>query len=301
MIQERYITTLKCLESLITIISSLVDLQLYVILFWTSQKYYVIHSRSKNENINKKNYIVIISLNMQSKKFHFSTFSLTTKKTVVITGVSEVRYISKIKLNPKVLQEFLNYQNTEYLTTSFNIMLITSDNKVLLMQRSQSFHFPKVMEDLYYNNVNTKLLNSLYQSEIEHLGQVFFEYLPKPKTDLTFESRKIVHIFPGGHSLKNETIIKTLLRELYEETSIEINVKDLKFKETLIFNVLIYDSLIKKSFNNFVFPVKINMSSQEVSNKFKETIHTKNPIFINIKEYNNLYDAFLQVQNFILL
>lgn len=242
-------------------------------------------------------------LSMQNKKFNFSTFSLTIKKTKVITGSLEIRHISKVKLNPSLLEKFLKYQNTDYLETSFNIMLITSDSKVLLMQRSQSFHFPKVMEELYYNKINTKLLDTLYQSEADHVGKVFFSYLQQPKVNIssTFESKKIVHIFPGGHSLKNETIIKTLLREFQEETSIKVNVKDLRFEKTLVFNVLIYDSLIKKSFNNFVFPIRTSMNSQEVSVKFKETIHAKNPIFININGYNNLYDAFVKIQNFILL
>jgi hypothetical protein len=235
------------------------------------------------------------------KKFNFNNFSLTAKKTTVITGSSEVRYISKIKLTPALLKEFFSYQNEAYLTTSFNIMLITTDSKVLLMQRNQSFHFPKVMEGLRQNNINPNLFDSLYKREVDQISKIFFSFLPSNNTLKSTIQNKIVHIFPGGHSLKKETIIETLLREFREETNIILNVDDLKFEQTCIFNVIIYDSLIKKYFNNFIFPAKVNMSSQEVSKNFKETNHTKNPTFININGYNTLYEAFLHVQNFILL
>jgi ADP-ribose pyrophosphatase YjhB (NUDIX family) len=238
---------------------------------------------------------------MNLKKFNFNNFSLTTKKTTVLTGSSEVRYVSKIKLTPTLLKEFFNYQNEAYLSTSFNTMLITTDNKVLLMQRNQSFHFSKVMEGLHQNNVNSNLFDTLYKTEVDYISKIFFSFLPTDSTLKSTITNKIIHIFPGGHSFKKETIIETLLREFHEETNINLSVDNLKFEQTYIFNVIIYDSLIKKHFNNFIFPAKVNMSSQEVSKNFKETNHTKNPTFININGYNTLYEAFLHVQNFILL
>ena len=59
--------------------------------------------------------------------------------------------------------------------------------------------------------------------------------------------------------------------------------------------------MIKKYFNNLVFPTKVNMSSQDITKKFKNTKHTINPTFINIDINRSLHENFLKVQNFMLL
>jgi hypothetical protein len=219
------------------------------------------------------------------------------EKNIIISGIYERRYIHKIKIDTTILKEIFNSYNYER-KYSFNLMMITSDHKVLLLQRTQSFHFPKVVKDLKLNKINFNLLDSLYTSELEKIGQLFFNFMP------TFEHKNrsnFVHIFPGGHSNYNEKVILTLLREFEEETSIKIDITKLRFNQSFIFKVLIFDIAVKRTFKNFVFPVKVDMSSQEILQKFKETKHTRNPTFIDINTCNSLFDAFVQVQKFMLL
>ena len=221
-------------------------------------------------------------------------------KRAIMTGTNERRYISKIKVNPSILRDIFKSVSTKKI--SFNLMMITTDQKVFLLQRSQSFHFPKVIKDLKANKINFDLIESLYTSELEKIRNLFFSFIP-PLNDSFGPNGKqpIVHIFPGGHSSYNETVIFTLLRELYEETSININFKDLRFNQSYMFKVSIYDAMIQRTFENFIFPVKVNMSSHEILQKFQETKHTRNPTFIDINQNDSLFEAFIRVQYFMLL
>lgn len=216
---------------------------------------------------------------------------------VLANGTNEKRQIAKVAVNSSVLKSIFSSVCT--CTTSFNLMIITTDTKVLLLERTQSFHFPRVVRDLKLNRISMNLLTSLYTSELEKIRQLFFDFLP-PLINYGV-TEKIVHVFPGGHSMRNEPISKTLIRELQEETSIDINIQDLRFNKSCIFNVLIYDCIINRYFNNFIFPVKINMSSEDIHLQFKETKHTRNPTFVDISQCKTLFDAFLQVQRFMIL
>lgn len=226
------------------------------------------------------------------------------EKNIFMDGVTEKRSISKIKVNPSIIKAVFNSVGRSKI--SFNLMMMTTDQQVLLLERTQSYHFPKVVRDLKSNIVNFNLLRSLYTSELEKIKYTFFNFvssLPLIEASFPLKERfntKAIHIFPGGHSSRQETIIWTLLRELREETCLNISVKDLKFNQSCIFSVLIHDLTIQKSFNNFVFPVKVNMNSQDIIQNFKETKHTRNPTFINIKGLS-LFEAFVVVQKFMLL
>jgi hypothetical protein len=217
-------------------------------------------------------------------------------KKIVIHGTNEKRQIVKVAVNPGILNSLFDSVCT--CTTSFNLMITTTDTKVLLLERSQSFHFPKVVKDIKLNKININTLRSLYTSELERIRELFFDFLP-PFNRVVDE--KIVHVFPGGHSNRNEPISKTLLRELQEETSMNINIQDLCFNESCIFHVLIYDCIIKRYFNNFIFPVKIKMNSENIRLQFKETKHTRNPKFVDISQCKTLFDAFILVQRSMIL
>jgi ADP-ribose pyrophosphatase YjhB (NUDIX family) len=220
------------------------------------------------------------------------------QQSINIFGDYERRYIDIIRINSTILQKILNSVNFDR-NYSFNLMMITKDHKVLLLQRAQSFHFPKVVRDLKLNKINFNLLNSLYTSELEKIRRLFFNFLPT----ITYTDRcsKFIHIFPGGHSNNMEKVISTLLREFKEETSINIDIKQLSFNQSLIFKVLIFDIMVKKTFKNLVFPVKVAMSSQEIFQSFKQTKHTRNPTFVDITTSDSLYDAFIKVQKLMVL
>lgn len=289
---------------------------------------------------------------MKRKKFYyFFGLSEPIEEVLTITGIYEKREIIKLKTNSNMLCDI--FHTICSMSASFNLMMITTDNKVLLLERSNSFHFSKVVKDLKCNKINFNLFNSLYTSEIEKIRQIFFDFLPPlplendrkiicsegssvpsqlgwnfqfrvgalyQKNNISKfkninhswrhsqnaqNSREVrdnkIYIFPGGHCAYKESIINALLRELQEETCIKLNMQDLLFHQSCIFNVLIYDFIIKKPFDNFVFPVKINMSSLDIIQNFKETQHTRNPIFINISDCKNLFEAFVQIQKFMLL
>ncbi|CCV02156.1 hypothetical protein IIV25_138R [Invertebrate iridovirus 25] len=234
----------------------------------------------------------------------------------IFTGHTEKRYISTIKVNSDILKNILNtVVPPMHITTpsllwgeskhkiSFNLMIITTDNKVLLLERTQSFHFPKVVKDLKNCKINFRLLDTLYHSEIEKIRKLFFDFLPpltnfEPKFRLKNSS---VRIFPGGHSMRGESIVLTLLRELYEEIGYSFPIDELKFNQSCVFKVLIYDLIVKKTFNNFVFPVKVEVMSNCILQCFKETKHTRNPTFIDISKCTSLFDAFVKVQEYMLI
>lgn len=218
------------------------------------------------------------------------------QKITILKGAKEARYISKVKVDSTILSNFLN-ATPKRSKPSFNLMMITLDHKVLLLQRSQSFHFSKVIKDLKINKINLDLLESLYSTEVEKIRRLFFDFFPPL---ISKEKEPIIHIFPGGHSNHKETVCQTLLRELFEETTINIKVDDLRFNQVYIFKVFIYDLMVKKIFKNFVFPVKVNLSSCDICKNFKETKHTKQPTFIDIGG-QSLFDAFVKVQEFMLI
>src|SRR5574344_268592 len=87
-------------------------------------------------------------------------------------GLKEMRYISPIKVTTGILTNILNtvaFRQPLNNNKSFNLMMMTLDHKVLLLQRTQSFHFPKVIKDLQLNKINFDLLESLYSTEVEKI------------------------------------------------------------------------------------------------------------------------------------
>lgn len=218
------------------------------------------------------------------------------KGRTTIKGINERRHVVEIGMCSHILE---NLFNSVCMCTSFNLMIITTDSKVLLLERTQSFHFPRVVRDLRFNRINMDILTSLYTSEIEKIRQMFFDFLP-PLINYGVAG-KVVRIFPGGHSIRNEPIRKTLMRELKEETALNVNAQDLCFDQARLFHVLIYDCIIQRYFNNFIFPAKINMNSKDIHMQFKETKHTRNPTFVDISRSKTLFDAFMQVQRLMIL
>lgn len=222
---------------------------------------------------------------------------MNQKSTKIFYGKNENRYITQFTINENTLKNILNTTTITSKKISFNLMLMTTDHKVLLLERTQSFHFPKVIKDLKIGSINFGMIESLYPVEMEKIRKIFFDFIPPQKVQKT----STVFLFPGGHLKSKETIALTLFRELYEETGYAIDFKNIRFNQSCLFKVLIHDLLIKKTFNNFIFPVKVDISSNEIINKFKNTKHTRNPTFIDIQKCNSLFDAFIKVQEYMLL
>jgi 8-oxo-dGTP pyrophosphatase MutT (NUDIX family) len=239
-----------------------------------------------------------LSLNLSSFK---TSLDVLTENFTTISGTNEIRCITEVNLNTDFLKDILKTKNWKHKKISFNLMMITNDHKVFLLERSESFHYPKVKKDLKCNKIYFKYLNSLYTSEKEEIRELYFDFLSPEIAPSQTVPDNMVYIFPGGHSLYGETTVSTLIRELQEETSMNLYLGDLKFHPTCIFKVLIYDLLVSKTFNNLVFPVKVHMTSNELIKNFQATKHTRNPTFVDIKECKTLFDAVLKVQKFMLL
>lgn len=235
-------------------------------------------------------YSASISYNQKSKEPSQDEFNYK-----MLTGNCEKRFIYKLKINDNILKTILN--TTPNNKSSLNLMIITTDRKVLLLQRTQSFYFSKVIKDFKNYNFNFALLEYLYTSEMEKIRRLFFEFMPP----INYITKKFIHIFPGGHSKYNESVISALLRELKEETTINLKRSNLRFNQKIIFKVLIFDLVLKKTFKNFIFPVKVDMTSCDMIKNFKQTKHTQNPTLIDIGTCFSLYDAFIKVQKFMLL
>lgn len=89
------------------------------------------------------------------------------EKKILVVGIEENRYITKIKVNPSTIKTIFN--NVGNANISFNLMMMTTDHRVLLLERTQSYHYPKVIKDLKSNIIDFSLLGSLYTSELEKI------------------------------------------------------------------------------------------------------------------------------------
>jgi 8-oxo-dGTP pyrophosphatase MutT (NUDIX family) len=167
----------------------------------------------------------------------------------ILTSQIEQRIIKKIKSNVSMK---LNKTSCD-VSISYNVMLITSDHKILLLERSIPF-YPQIIQPIY--------------------------------------------IFPGGHANCGESILDAILRELWEEMSIHMT---LRFCQSYYFKVSIYDFIVKRHFNNLIFPAKINLTSCEIFKLFKPTKHMSNIVFIDIFYIQGLYESFQMVQKFMIL
>jgi ADP-ribose pyrophosphatase YjhB (NUDIX family) len=201
----------------------------------------------------------------------------------ILDGTFETRFIRRLSIDNHKLQDILHKPTsapTER-SMSLNLMVITTDEKILLLQRSQSFHYKLVHRNLAVNDIRIGLLESLYPSELCEVYKKFFNFLNLPP-EFRFGGSRNIHIFPGGHSTRSETVITTLLREFQEETSIRIKHENLRFNKSCVFKVTIYDKIVSRWFDNLVFPALINMSSVDIMNQFKTTKHTRCPTFLNV-------------------
>ncbi|AHL67573.1 hypothetical protein DH26_gp080 [Chloriridovirus anopheles1] len=213
------------------------------------------------------------------------------EKLTILASSKEKRYIRKIKTTPECLKKFL-FTPTKSASLSLGMMLITSDCKAVLLKRTASFLYPLVKKNSLL--LNDWIVDALYPSEISELASK----TPFPKSA---KGLSPIYIFPGGHSNKNEFAIHTLLRELKEETSINFYLNQLKFHQTYFFEVVILDLMIMRRFRNLVFPVKVDLTSREIARNFKETKHTRDPLFVDIFYCQDLVQALLTVQNIMLL
>lgn len=134
------------------------------------------------------------------------------------------------------------------------------------------------MKEIIYNNDN--ILNKDINKVIKRVKVILINY----KEEITLAFSGNVYHFVGGHVENNETLSETLIREVKEETGIELKLQEYKpfFKITQIFKD--YPSIGKtNSYEYYYFVIKtdelpnlnnINLTEEEIKENFElKTIH----------------------------
>jgi hypothetical protein len=223
------------------------------------------------------------------------------QNNLTIQGKFEKRHVSEIKINSTIISDIFNSVDKSTWKFSFSLMMITQDLKVLLLQRANSFHYFKVMSDLKFNgSLNLRLAQTLYSSELDALRVQFVDQVARYADELPRDN-SMVNVLPGGMSSPDEPVYYTLAREFLEETSMKLELSKIKFNRRRIFKVAIYDFTVKKHFDNLVFPVKIDMTSQNLVKYVRDTKETRNPFFVDIDYVDedvesSLFNAFVKIQ-----
>lgn len=216
---------------------------------------------------------------------------------LTVCGKFEKRSISEIEITAAVLRDIFNSVDKTRRKPSYSVMLITEDHKVLTLKRVNSFHYSKVACDLtLHRSLDLRLARTLYNTEVVKLRDTIAE---SEYSDLIERTRpNVVRIFPGGQSRSKETIFFTLMREFAEETALKLDASKLLFNAKRVFKMLIYDFTVEKHFENYVFPIRIKMTSEDLVREIRNTKDASDPVFIDAKSEKGLFDVFAKTQRF---
>lgn len=225
--------------------------------------------------------------------------------SVTVHGKFEKRNLSEVEVTSTIIIDIFNSVDKNPHKYSYNVMLITEDRKVLTLRRVNSFHYHKIVLDLKRNRtLNLKTVRTLYETEILRLERLLRGAMNDDDySELLTDSRSnTVRIFPGGHASSKETVFRTLMREFGEETSYDLTTigDKLLFNGKRIFKLLIYDYTVKKHFENYVFPIRVQLTCDQLSRHISPTRETEDPSFLDIGSAATLFDAFVQTQRFMI-
>lgn len=177
---------------------------------------------------------------MKHRKFNYENNEI--KKNRIKTD-SEIWNIITLSMFDD-LTKFILFNNR---VISINLILLTSDNKIVLCERSLSFGDTEIDPDK------------------KHL------HVKKSKE----------YILPGGHLDKrvDDTMIDCILRETKEEC--KINKEFIYIFEKYLAYSSVYDIKIKAYFHNFTFLGISDLSSDQISQNFNPTKEIKALHFID--------------------
>src|SRR5690606_21479033 len=99
--------------------------------------------------------------------------------------------------------------------------------------------------------------NDIYhiKSNINYFLISYYLYIENIKIQFK-NSYKHLYVFPGGHKKKDEIVIDTLVREIYEETNIDL--LKIKYNISKIYFIEIYDHIMRKTYPNILFILKLD-------------------------------------------
>ncbi|AAG02764.1 putative NTP pyrophosphohydrolase mutT motif [Betaentomopoxvirus amoorei] len=219
--------------------------------------------------------------------------------------------------------------------TSFNAILITSDNKIIIAERKFSYYmdtiyiistyknisddiletfiklFDKLTNKEKYNIYNKKRINKKYISIINfievyfdgNINHKYLQYLYNVKSRIilnnNFRYRDKFLILPGGKKNNNENINEVISRESHEEINIPINNQDnnnIDIMQDYYSETIIFDKILSKKFIDVTIIAKIKYSSIQILNFFKPNHEISNIKFIPINKINSMIDIFYYVQ-----
>ncbi|CCU55671.1 mRNA decapping enzyme (Cop-D9R) [Choristoneura biennis entomopoxvirus] len=217
--------------------------------------------------------------------------------------------------------------------TSFNAILITSDNKVIIAERKFSYYIDTLYVISIQKNIsdeiletfiklfdkltnreksiifNKKKINKKYISIINFIENNFngnikekyleYSYNNKPRIILNdnFRCRDKFLILPGGKKNSNENINQVILRESHEEINIPLNsTNNINIIQEYYSETIIYDKILSKTFVDVTIIAKIKYSSLQILNFFKPNHEISNIKFIPINNINSMIDLFYYIQ-----
>ncbi|CCU56279.1 mRNA decapping enzyme (Cop-D9R) [Mythimna separata entomopoxvirus 'L'] len=218
--------------------------------------------------------------------------------------------------------------------TSFNAILITKDNMVVIAERKFSYYIDTLFAISKYKNItkdileyfiklfdkltyrektiifNKKKVNKKYNSIINFIENYFngdikeryLNYIHNHKPRIIFKNnlrynRDKFLILPGGKKNPNENIDAVITRESHEEINIPIDSnKDINILEDYYSETIIYDKILSKTFIDVTIIAKIKYSSSQILNFFKPNHEISNIKFIPIGKISSMIDLFYYIQ-----
>lgn len=253
-----------------------------------------------------------------------------------LTKSSEIDYYS-IESSSEKRDIFIKDYNTLNIKnynrkTSFNAIMITNDNMVIIAERKFSYYmdtiyliskyktvtiniletFIKLFDKLTYREksiiFNKKKINKKYASIINFIdvnfnGNIknkYLEYIHNHKPRFVLNNNRCRDkflILPGGKKNSNEDIDDVIARESHEEINIPLtsnNVIDIN--QDYYSETIIYDKILSKTFIDVTIIAKIKYSSAQILNFFKPNHEISNITFIPINKIASMIHLLHYVQ-----
>lgn len=185
-------------------------------------------------------------------------------------------------------------------STTYNTIIITSDDKCILCIRNGSYYIPEII-----NIVNTYIIDDRIKNIKKRLFVQIFNILSvtekfkliynnpkiknyivnnnllKSKYNYMWNNNSNVYMLPGGKRLKNESPFDTIKREASEELGID-NL-NLYIYVNYYAEILIYDKILCKSFKNITTISRTPLNSNEIYSSFKHNSEVSDIIFVDLK------------------